>query len=85
MKNMFNKKLKNRIEELEKENERLELFLHNLSINFPDVIKDNSYADLVKRIIEHIKISEYSPYQERLLSFIVSELTILRDRFKKGN
>lgn len=82
---MFNKKLKNRIEELEKENECLKLFLQNVSIKLPDGIKDNSYADLVRRIIEHAKISEYNPYQEKLLSFIVSELTILRDRFKEGN
>lgn len=82
---MFNKKLKNRIEELEKENERLKLFLHNVSITLPDGIKDNSYADLVKRIIEHAKISEYNPYQEKLLSFIVNELKIMKDRFEDVN
>ena len=80
---MFNKKLKNRIEELEKENERLKLFLHNLKITLPDGIKDNTYADLVRRIIEHAKYSDYNPYQEKLLSFIASELQIMEDRFSK--
>lgn len=76
---MFNSKLKQRIKELEKENEVLKLGLKNVNIIMPESVKDRSYGNLVKRIIEHAKYSEYSPYQTKLLSFIVNELTIIRD------
>lgn len=79
---MFNKKLKKRIEELEKEKECLELLLTTVKITLPNGIKDNTYANLVNRIIQQLSMGEYNPLQPKLLYFIINELNIMKKEWE---
>lgn len=83
---MFNKKrnLRKRVKELEEENSGLKQKLKGTSLVIPEEIEDDSYGSLIQRIIHHAGSSEYEPYQTELLQFIVNELKILQQKWKKN-
>jgi hypothetical protein len=75
---MFNRKLKERIKELERENAELKECFHEYVTVKISNQEEPSYAHVVTRIIQHISEASYNPYLTRLLNFIVSELDILQ-------
>lgn len=56
---MFWNKNKERIKELEHENERLKEFLHHVADTLPDGLHNRAYGELIKRVVKMEKMGYF--------------------------